>query len=217
MRSRTRLPVVAALAAAALLGTACTNEDTSPPPEHDQGGSAEVSPADVSFAQDMVPHHEQAVEMADLVPERTDDPAVSDLAERIRQAQQPEIDQLGGWLDEWDTAEAPPQRGDPAESGNGQHGGHDSGEAQGDHGSNGGHDMDGMMSEADMAQLEQAAGPAFDRMWLEMMIEHHRGAVDMAQSELADGSHPGAQKMAQEIIDSQRAEIDEMRGMLDEG
>ncbi|GAB2760654.1 DUF305 domain-containing protein [Salinifilum aidingensis] len=207
MHSRTRLPLIAALAAAALLGASCTNADAPPAPERSSAQQSAASPADVTFARGMVPHHEQAVEMADLVPARSDDPAMTDLAERIRQAQQPEIDQLESWLAAWGGSEstADPSGQEHQRGSDGSAGAHDEG-----HGA-------GMMSEADMAELERASGTAFDRMWLEMMIEHHRGAVDMAEAELAGGTHPGARKMARSIIDGQRAEIDEMRGMLDAG
>ncbi|WP_285641878.1 DUF305 domain-containing protein [Lentzea sp. NBRC 102530] len=143
--------------------------------------------ADVTFAQGMVPHHEQALEMAKLVPSRSGDEKVRDLAQRIEKAQGPEITQLNGWLKEWG-----------AESGK----------------SHEGHDMTGMMSGDDMAKLEKASGAEFDRMWLEMMIEHHEGAVEMARKELADGKDENAKKLAQAVIDGQEKEISEMKELL---
>ena len=70
------------------------------------------------------------------------------------------------------------------------------------------------MTPEQMQQLQGASGPAFDRMFLEMMIEHHRGAVEMAQTELQDGADPEALALAQKIIDTQQAEITEMDTLL---
>lgn len=75
--------------------------------------------------------------------------------------------------------------------------------------------MEGM-SEEDMAALEAASGAEFDRMFLEMMTIHHRSAVQMAETEVAQGSNPDAVAMAQQIIDTQNAEIQEMETLLAE-
>lgn len=153
---------------------------------------AAANEADIAFAQQMIPHHEQAIEMAKLVPSRAADKKVVDLAKQIEHAQDPEIQRLTGWLNDWDA-------GDGMEHGEMGHGG-----------------MAGMMSEADMAKLEKAKGAEFDKMWMQMMIKHHEGAVEMAKAELKDGSHGGAKAMAQEIIDGQQAAIDTMKGLLGE-
>lgn len=159
------------------------------------GGAASAThnEADVRFARHMVPHHEQAMEMAALVPERTDNEAVRKLASRIEQAQGPEIDQLEAWLEKWgapgtETAE------------------------HGEHGGNSG--MAGMMSGGDMSELSAATGAEFDSAWLELMIKHHEGAVEMARTEIADGADPEAVAMAQRIVDAQLVEISEMRELL---
>ncbi|QUH05444.1 DUF305 domain-containing protein [Saccharopolyspora erythraea] len=212
----TRSLAAAMVAASALFAAGCaTGAQTQTPPAAPQQQQSAFNQADVAFAQGMVPHHRQAIEMADQVPSRTTDPAVVSLADRIRAAQQPEIDQLGGWLAAWGAAgsgghEGHDPGGQPAQ-GHGEHGrpGH-----AGESGDGMGHDMAGMMSADDMRVLEQARGPAFDEMWLRMMIEHHRGAVDMAATELRDGRNPDARAMAQRIIDSQQAEIDEMTALL---
>ncbi|MFD4675565.1 DUF305 domain-containing protein [Lentzea sp. NPDC058450] len=143
--------------------------------------------ADVTFAQQMVPHHEQALDMAKLVPSRSSDAKVRDLAQRVEKAQGPEITQLNQWLKEWGA------------------------EPKSDHQ---GHDMSGMMSDEDMGKLEKAGGAEFDRLWLEMMIEHHEGAVEMAKKELTDGKDENAKKLAQAVIDGQQQEITEMRELL---
>ncbi|WP_336031543.1 DUF305 domain-containing protein [Geodermatophilus sp. FMUSA9-8] len=187
------------LIAGAVVLTGCSTGSDTP----DAGASssaeqsAEFNDADVTFAQQMIVHHEGAIEMAQLADGRAQDPRVLDLASRIEAAQQPEIETLTGWLEDW---------GQPTEA-------EDSMGGMG-HGSM---DTGGMeMSEEDMSALEAASGAEFDRMWLEMMTEHHNGAVDMAQTELSDGQNADAQDLAQQIIDSQSAEIDEMEEILAE-
>lgn len=170
----------------ALVTTACTSESDSSTTDSDKHNGA-----DVTFATAMIPHHQQAIEMADMALEQAQDPQVTELAEQIKDAQQPEIDQLTEWLTTWDE----PVPSDSA-------GGHS------------GHDMSGMMSAEDMVMLQQASGAEFDTMWLEMMIEHHKGAVEMAQTEQSEGAYPAAIEMAEQIISSQQEEIDEMEQLL---
>lgn len=155
------------------------------------GSTPEFNDADVMFAQMMIPHHEQAVEMAQLTEGRAQDPRVIDLAARVAAAQDPEIDLMTGWLQDWGQAE-------PGGTGGMEHGS----------------DMGGMMSEDQMAALETASGPGFDLLWLEMMVEHHTGAIDMAQTEVDDGANTDAVALAGEIIAAQQAEIEEMNGIL---
>ncbi|GAA4412564.1 DUF305 domain-containing protein [Actinokineospora soli] len=192
---------VAAVAAGAALLAGCSTSDdghdmgamgttTAPPSATPTAVAGEHNDADISFAQDMIPHHAQAIEMAELVDGRTTTPAVVGLAERVEKAQDPEIRTMTGWLTAWG-AEVPESGG---------HGGHDS--------------MPGMMSGEDMDRLAEAQGGAFDRLWLEMMIEHHEGAIEMARTELAEGANPGAKELAQQIIDGQQAEITEMKALL---
>jgi uncharacterized protein (DUF305 family) len=83
-----------------------------------------------------------------------------------------------------------------------------------DMGSTAGMMMSGMMSEADMERLGEASGSEFDRLWLEMMIQHHQGAIDMANDEIEDGKYADAKQMAQTIVTTQQAEIDEMEGLI---
>jgi uncharacterized protein (DUF305 family) len=150
-------------------------------------GSTDSSPADVAFAQQMVPHHEQALEMAKLVPDRSSNEKVRDLARRVEKAQDPEITRMNGWLKEWGAATKQDHEG---------------------------HDMAGMMSHEDMAKLENATGAEFDEQWLDLMIKHHEGAVEMARTELAQGEDADAKKLAQSIIDGQQQEITEMKDLL---
>ena len=158
--------------------------------------TAQFNDADVAFAQGMLPHHQQAVEMAQLAPDRAADPRVADLAARIEAAQAPEIETLSGWLEAWGT--------EAGSSGGRGHGGMDHG------------DTGGMMSDEDMAALAYVSGAEFDRVFLTMMVEHHRGATAMAGAEVADGQSPDALAMAEDIRDMQNAEIAEMEQLLAE-
>jgi len=166
------------------------------------GSSQEVNDADVQFAQSMIPHHRQAVEMADIALEPSSEASreVTRLAKAIKSAQGPEIKTMSTWLDSW---------GKPLDDG-----GMDtsSDTRMGD-------DMsemsdDGMMSAEEMSELEGLTGVELDRRWLEMMIEHHEGAVEMAELERSDGASPDALELAADIIATQEAEIAEMRELL---
>lgn len=173
--------------------SASTDPSASAGPSSD---AAAASDADVAFAQGMMPHHQQAVEMAQLAADRAADPRVRDLAARIEAAQAPEIETLSGWLEAWG-AEAP---GSPGT----------------DHGSTGHGDMGGVMTPEDTAALAGASGTSFDRLFLEQMTAHHSGAVQMAETEIAAGEDPEAIAMAEEIRDTQNAEIAEMEQLLTE-
>lgn len=152
--------------------------------------------ADTEFAQMMIVHHEGAVEMAALVEERASTEQVRELGTRIRQAQGPEIATMTDWLDAW---------GEPL-PGETSHAGMD----------HGGMDMDGMDQDSAMAALEDASEEQFDEQFLTLMIEHHLGAVDMAQELLDDGLNPDALALAEDIIEAQESEIAEMRQMLED-
>ena len=159
-----------------------------------------VGEADVAFVHGMLPHHQGAIEMAQLAEGRAADPRVLDLASRIEAAQQPEIETLTGWLEDWGVeADAP--------DGGTEHGSTDHGST--DHGG-------GMVSGQATAALVDASGREFDRLFLEQMIEHHRGAVGMADTEIADGRNADAIAMAESIRGSQSAEIAEMQQLLEE-
>ncbi|MFI5506212.1 DUF305 domain-containing protein [Mycobacterium sp. NPDC051804] len=208
---------LAALAAAAMLVGACSNTGTdSAPAASPTSAEASVSPsaagsvathndADVRFAQGMIPHHQQAIEMSDmLLGKQGIDPEVVSLANEIKNAQAPEIEQMQGWLREWEVSSTPtpsgtgmPGQGMPGHQMPGMSGGH------------------GMMSDADMAALQNAQGAEASRLFLMQMIEHHKGAIMMAQQEIDNGQFPAAMEMARNIVSSQQAEIDTMQGMLD--
>jgi uncharacterized protein (DUF305 family) len=210
MNTRTIITSIAAATAALTVGAALggcgTNPSASPSssPASSQAVAQDHNQADVSFAQGMIPHHAQAIAMSRLVTQRAVSPQVKDFAARIQAAQQPEIDQMSRWLRAWH-APVPPTNSPMGGRGPGDMG-------QMDHGASGA--MPGMMSGDQMHQLEQATGPAFDRMFLQMMITHHQGAITMAQTELREGRNPDARQLAQRIIDTQQREIAEMQALL---
>lgn len=189
-------PIVLALA---LTGCTTTTGNGSGMPGMDHGGGSSSSPsatvrgqfndADAMFATMMIPHHEQAIEMSDMILAKSGvDGRVLDLAQQIKDAQGPEIELMESWLEEW---------GMPS-----------SGDMEGmDHGG-------GMMSDDDMAALESADGSAAARLFLEQMIEHHEGAIEMAEDELDDGANPDVLALAERIIASQAEEITMMRELL---
>lgn len=160
--------------------------------------SANYNATDIGFAQGMIPHHAQAIEMADLALANTTNPDVLALANKIKAAQSPEIEKLSGWLRQW--GQTVPSSTD--------------GSMDHDMSGMGGMMMDGMMSQADMDRLETSTGTEFDRLWLELMIQHHEGAVKMSNTEVADGKNPEAIALAQSIISSQQAEITAMEALL---
>lgn len=190
-----------ALLGLALVAVGCGDDDDptieAPGGARSESSAGEHNDADVEFAQQMIVHHEQAIEMSDLVIAKGESAEVKALAGRIKEAQGPEIELMRGWLREWGEDEAP--------SG-GDHGGMDMG---GDEAT--------MMTDEEMSQLEAAEGGELDRMFLEMMIRHHESAIAMAETELDEGAFADAKELAQKIIDDQTAEIEEMRSLLGAG
>ena len=187
----------AGVVAVLLLGACGSDEDVSQSMGGMNGhGASGSTPAqssagsragDVMFAQMMIPHHQQAIEMADLaLANPSTSPDVERLAQQIKAAQDPEIATMKRWLSEW---------GVPTS-------------ASMDHGTS------GMMSEADMASLESAQGAEFNRLWLEMMIAHHQGAVTMAQDVLASTEDAEVKGLAQAVVEGQQKEIATMQGRL---
>jgi len=153
---------------------------------------SEHNAADVVFGYRMLPHHEQAVRVASLVAGHGASAAVGQLAEKITSERRPQIDQLSAMLRGWGTQPAQmPDQNAPALA-----------------------RLPGMLSEAQLADLGRARGPAFDHQFLTMMIAHDRGAVDMAGEEVQQGLNGQALNLARAIVTNQRAEIERMRGML---
>ncbi|MFI8288126.1 DUF305 domain-containing protein [Streptomyces sp. NPDC085614] len=144
--------------------------------------------ADVTFAQGMIPHHQQALDMARLADGRAEDADVRRLVAAIKQAQDPEIRTMRTWLTGW---------GRPESAGHAGHG------------------MAGMMSEQDMKDLAAVRGRAFDRRFAELMIAHHDGAVQMARTEQREGRDEAALELAGDVVRTQSAEISELRRILE--
>ncbi|MEU5217139.1 DUF305 domain-containing protein [Streptomyces sp. NPDC020807] len=201
--STKKLTLTGAVVAAGLLLSACGGNDGSDGGMSgmDHGGTstsasasasaAGFNDADVMFAQMMIPHHQQALEMAKLADGRAEDPEVRKIVAAIEKAQDPEIRKMRSWLKGWGKPDA-------VEGGSGS-----------------GHGMAGMMSEQDMKDLSAAKGKAFDRKFAELMIAHHEGAVAMAEDERKDGLDTGARKLADDVVRTQSAEIAELRKILD--
>ena len=196
-----KFTILAALLAGLSVLSACgTDEDTSANETQTASNGDEFNDADVAFASDMIKHHAQALSMVDMTMGRELDPEVQQLAEDIREAQGPEIQQMTDWLSDWDQP-IPETMRDHANA-------HGDGEMEMDSG------MPGMMSAEKMEDLEAAEGEEFQRMWLEMMIEHHEGAIEMAQTEQAQGTFGPAIEMAETIESAQQEEISTMRDLL---
>lgn len=183
---------LAALAAAVSL-SACSD-----PSQQDRGSAQPTTQApiisgqpaahnavDIAFAQNMIPHHRQAIEMSALVPDRSTNPQIIKLASQISAAQDPEVRTLNTFLVQWNQDAATPDRSGPAQM-----------------------PMDGM------AKLASLQGAEFDRLWLQSMIGHHQGAIEMAKAEIANGANIDAIAMAKNIAATQQTEIDQMKTMV---
>jgi uncharacterized protein (DUF305 family) len=208
------IAVVAAVPTAVLLSS-CSSPASDEHATHQQGSSSsQSSPAaqpagfndqDVDFATNMIPHHQQAIEMAAMVPDRSTNPAVLKLASDISAAQGPEIETLKVFLVQWkqgaDTPQDTPTPDDPnAHQG---HGGMDPSM-----------NMQGMVDAAAIANLASLKGPEFDKLWMQSMISHHEGAIEMANAEIAGGANVDAKTLAQQIVTAQQGEITQMKQML---
>ena len=202
-RSSTRIAAVLAALAMALFVVACNNPQPASDGHTDHSHTEDETPVisgepaafnadDIAFATNMVPHHEQAIELSALVPERSTNPDVIQLAQTIASVQEPEIATMNAFLVQWN--ENP-----DTQTG---HEGHDMA------------GMAGMVDQATLTRLESLTGAEFDTLWLQSMIAHHEGAIDMAETELAVGENVDAKQLAQHIIDEQQAEIAQMRTML---
>lgn len=201
---RTLTTSLAALTLAATLGlTGCSDNDlgstapssSAPPAASPSAGtsvSAEFNDADVMFVQMMLPHHEQAVAMSDtLLTKSGVKPDVTALAERIKAAQQPEIDAMNGLLTAWGQQKMGGSMG----------------------GMNHGSD-DGMATDAQLKDLGQADGTTGQKTYLQLMTVHHEGAITMAQAEVSNGTNPDAVALAKNIITTQQKEVGVMKDLL---
>ena len=178
------------------LGLVACGSDSDATTDSLAGGEAsavELNDADIEFAQGMIAHHEQAIEMSEIAldPNRGASEAVTDLARRIQSAQEPEVEQMTAVL----VAAGESITMDMSD----------------------GHDMSampGMMSADEMDALAELTGADFDRVWLEMMIAHHEGAIEQASAVTENGSNADLIALAAEITTTQQAEIDEMKALL---
>lgn len=189
------IATLAALAAAATALSACgssSSPSASSPSVSASATATTHNAADIVFATDMIPHHSQAVEMADMALAKATNADVKSLATKIKAAQGPEITTMTGWVKAWNQ---PVPKSSMSMSGMTQA------------------SSMGMMSDAEMADLDKATGVDFDRMWVKMMITHHEGAVDMSKTELASGQYGGAKMLAQSIITSQTAQIIQLHAL----
>ena len=190
--------ITAALVTGTLLFTACggashnmsdmstgsTNTDVT-------GSESDFNDDDVMFAQMMIPHHEQALELADMAldPTLMASEQVKALASQIKAAQDPEIDVMTQWLTEWDQPLM-----DMSE----------------DHSMT----MEGMLTVDEIATLGQLTGEEFDQAWVSAMIAHHKGAIEMADTVTAEGESALVQELADAIIQAQKSEIDALELLL---
>lgn len=142
---------------------------------------------DTMFAQGMIPHHAQAVQMSEMMLKKPGiDAKVTALAGRIKAAQGPEIDRMTGWLRDWNESTQMP----------------------------GGHAMSGMLGDDELKKLDAATGTEAAKLFLTQMIAHHEGAVEMANAEVRGGKNPDAIKLAKDVAASQTDEIKEMKDLL---
>lgn len=152
---------------------------------------------DVVFAQNMIPHHEQALEMSALALATQGSPEVTALAKEIQAAQDPEIVLMRKWLRDWD-AEELPHSGGPGEESDGHE-----------------HEMPGMATGEQMLALAEANGAQFEALWLELMVAHHEGAIEMAEQVVETTDDLEVQALAEAIITAQAKEINRMQELLE--
>ena len=180
-----------AVALALVLLASCSADTAttdSPGKQSDQSETAiSLSNSDVMFLQMMIPHHEQAVDISNLALSKSSNADLLALAKRIAEEQGTEIAMMRSWLE---------AAGEDEEMGHAMHG------------------MDGMLSDEALGQLEQAEGSAFDRAWLNGMIEHHDGAIEMAEM-IVDARDERLRAFGERIIAAQSAEIDEMKSIIE--
>jgi uncharacterized protein (DUF305 family) len=193
-----RVAATLAALAAALVLSSCTSQapDGHTGHEHSDepvitGQPAGYNADDVAFATNMIPHHQQAVDLSAMVPDRSTKTDLVALAQQISAEQQPEISVMKVFLVQWN--ENPDT--------NSGHAGH-------------GDTMQGMVDAATMTKLESLNGQEFDKLWLESMIGHHQGAIEMAKAEIANGDNMDAKNLAKNIVTTQEAEIGQMKQML---
>lgn len=149
------------------------------------GSGQEHNDADVRFSVEMIPHHQQTIQLAELVAGRTTDPYITGLAAEISEKESKEIAQMAAWLKEWNVPSPPAD-------------------------AHQGHDMPGMLTAGEIAMLERASGEEFERLWLRTLSKHLKSGVQMAERVLSSGRHAPTILLAGQMITAQRAEIAEI-------
>ena len=198
MARMTRLLAALVALAVAMFLSSCSNSPSDSHADHPKsdepvitGQPAGYNADDVAFATNMIPHHQQAVDLSALAPAHSTNADLVALAQQISAAQQPEIEVMKVFLVQWN--EIPDT--------NAGHAGH-------------GNTMAGMVDAATMTKLQSLNGAEFDKLWLESMISHHQGAIEMAKAEIANGDNVDAKALAKNIVTTQEAEIGQMKQML---
>jgi uncharacterized protein (DUF305 family) len=186
--------VAAAAVAAAGLLAGCGGTATSPaaaPPPADRGVSQERhNQNDVVFLQNMLSHHLQTSTMSDLAHTKATSLRVKTIALRIKAAQDQQITRIHNLLGAWGAPDSASASG----SGSGA--------------------VPGMLTDQQLQQLKSSTGADFDQLFLQLMIDHQKGAIQMSQTELAQGSDPQARRLAQDTISGQQSEINQMQKLL---
>lgn len=179
----------------ALVLASCGGSSSSQPTDVSSMATASFNDADVMFAQMMIPHHEQAIEMSDIALDPTigAGETVRNLATQIKGAQDPEIQQMKDFLTSWNKSVSMDSSMDHSDM------------------------MGGMLTQEELTQLGTLRGAEFDKRWIEGMIAHHEGAIKMANDVLASGTNSDVKQLANKIIAAQNAEIEEMRALLAAG
>lgn len=194
--------LIAAALSLALTACSATPGTTTAPTAAEQttdagevGESDVHNDADTQFARLMIVHHEGALEMSELAARQADTEEVRALAERIADAQDPEIALMVGWLEAWGEDRA----------------------ADAEHGAmdHGGTQMEGLSQDEAMEVLSGLEGRDFDRSFLDLMTAHHRGAIEMAEAQRTDGQNIEARDLAARIVADQTREVSEMEELLE--
>lgn len=180
------------LCLAGAVATGCGAASAEPAAGRPAANAQDFGDADVRFSQEMIPHHEQTIELARLAEGRTTDPFILELSAELIRKETEDIALMEGWLREWG---APLPRENPAHQG---------------------HNMPGMLTPGEMAAVKKASGPAFNRLWLRSLAKHLDHGIDMAEDVLATGRHGPTTLLAGQIVTNQRQKIEEIRRHLEQ-
>src|SRR5690625_2914622 len=199
---RSALTVVVALVVGLAAGGCHRSSPESQPesrPQSPSSSSAQPagtgSAADIAFLQDVAVHHQQALELTAMVPGQSSNPALVALAEQIAAQQRTELQGCQAQLLQWEVPGATPKRPGSAPDTP---------------------DVPGMLGQPAIDELRSLHGPAFDKLWLQSMIAHHRGAITLAHNEIENGQSPDAVSIAQSLAVRQQTQIDQLNQLLED-